>query len=583
MSLGTKRLNAALIFLGAAALAVCVASPAILQYRTLRFDREYREFRIQARNWVRNPFAKIEPPPIVVEDAIDTNLLRLRRRVFYAARVDPSILPRPDGYPPVGAAMGVRGSRALIATRSGTFYEVDFGGAREQIRKTSLVLDTGYDALRQFGADRQANETDDDGTGGLRYATITGLLFLTDRDALAAAYTHWNSERKCISSRVALLDLRDDWRAGHGRWQDVFESRPCISFDDRFRGNQAGGRLVEVGPGTILLAVGDFGHDGLTYKSLVEDRTTSYGKAIELHLDTHHSRVVASGLRNPQGLAVDAQGGVWSTEHGPRGGDELNLIRPGRDYGWPHVSYGTEYGRHVWPLSRRQGHHEGYEEPVYAWTPSIGVSNLIEVRHFAPEWDGDLLVLSLRGRRLSRLRLGGGRVRLEEPIAMSERLRDIGQLDDGRIVLWTDSARLVVLSVDRSESSVEKLFAAASPRARSVLKACAECHSFDDSAPTDGRIGLWGINGRRFAAGEPGLYSDALKNASGRWNRGTLDRYLQNPQRMIPGTTMPYPGIADNGVRAEVVEALSRLELHQDSDSHPDGGDRAGRAREGQR
>jgi cytochrome c2 len=555
---GKRYVYAALMFVGAAALAVSVASPAILQYRTLRFDREYREFRIEARNWVRNPFANIEPPPVAVEDTMDSNLLRLRRRIFHAARVDPSILLTSDGYLPGGAAMGIRGSRALIATRRGNFYEVDFAGPREQIRKTSLVLDTGYDTLRRFGLERQAS--DDEGTGGLRYANVTGLLFLTDRDALAAAYTHWNDERKCISSRVALLDLRDDWRAGHGRWQDVFESTPCISFEDGFRGNQAGGRLVEVGPGTILFAIGDFGHDGVTYTSLVQDPTTSYGKVIELHVDTRKSRVVSTGLRNPEGLARDAHGGVWSTEHGPRGGDELNLIRAGKDYGWPHVTYGTGYGRHIWPLSPRQGHHEGYEEPVYAWTPSIGVSNLIEVRNFSPEWNGDLLVLSLRGRRLSRLRLSGQRVLLEEPIPMSERLRDIGQLDDGRIVLWTDSARLVVLSVDRNDSSLETVFAAASPRARSVLESCAECHSFDDSAPTDGRISLWSINGRRFAAGEPSLYSDALKKASGRWNRGTLDRYLANPQRMIPGTTMPYPGIPDSAVRAEVVEALSHLE-----------------------
>jgi aldose sugar dehydrogenase len=555
----TRHVKAALIFVGAGALAVCVASPAILQYRTLRFDREYREFRIQARNWVRNPFANVEPPPVVVEDIIDTNLLRLRRRVFHAARVDPSILLPADGYLPGGAAMGIRGSRALIATRRGTFFEVDFAGPREQIRKTSLVLDTGYDTLLRFGRDRQANDNDD-GTGGLRYANVTGLLFLTDREALAAAYTHWNDEQKCITSRVALLDLRTDWRAGPGRWQDVFESTPCLSFDDGFRGNQAGGRLVEVAPGRILFAVGDFGHDGVTYDSLVQDQTTSYGKAIELHLDPGDSRIVSTGLRNPQGLALDARGRVWSTEHGPRGGDELNLIRAGRDYGWPHVTYGTGYGRHVWPLSRRQGHHEGYEEPAYAWTPSIGISNLIEVRNFSPEWNGDLLVSSLRGRRLSRLRLSGDRVRLEEPIPIGERLRDIGQLDDGRIVLWTDLARLVVLSVDRRDASVETIFAAASPRARSVLETCAECHSFDDSAPTDGRISLWGINGRRFAAGDPTLYSDALKNASGRWNRGSLDRYLANPQRLIPGTTMPYPGISDSAVRAEVVEALSTLE-----------------------
>ena len=559
MPISKRHLKAALVAIGGATLAVCAASPAALRYGTLHFDREYREFRIEARSWVRNPFARIEPPPVVVEDTVDTNLLRLRRRVIHCARVEPSMLLPPDGYLPGGAAMAVRGSHALIATRRGNFFEVDFAGSREQIRKTRLVLDTGYDRLKTFGQTRQKNDTDE-GTGGLRYANVTGLLFLTDRDSLAAAYTHWNDQQRCMTSRVALLDLRDDWRSGRGRWQTVFESTPCLPFDEGIRGNQAGGRLIEIGPGVLDLALGDFGHDGVTYKALAEDDSTSYTKVIEIHIDTGDHRIVSTGLRNPEGLARDAQGRVWSTEHGPRGGDELNLIRAGRNYGWPHVTFGTGYGRHVWPLSRRQGHHDGYQEPVYAWTPSIGVSNLIEVRNFAPEWDGDLLVLSLRGRRLSRLRLSGESVRLEEPIPMNERLRDIGQLGDGRIVLWTDSARLVVLSVDRSESSVEAVLAAVPPRTRAVLETCAECHSFDDSASADGRISLWGINGRRFAAGEPSLYSDALRNASGRWNRHTLDQFLADPQRMIPGTTMPYQGIRDSTVRAEVVEALSRFE-----------------------
>ena len=558
MSISGRRVIAGLAVVGAATLAVCLASPAILQLRTLYFDREHREFRIRARGWVRNPFAKVEPPPLVTEDSIDTNLLRLHRRVIQCARIEPSILLPPDGYLPGGAAMEVKGKRALIATRRGNFYEVEFAGAREQIRKTSLLLDTGYDALRSFSREPQQT-ANDDGTGGLRYVNVTDLLFLTDRDSLAAAYTYWNAPRRCIATRVAVLDLRDDWRSGHGRWDVVFESTPCLSFDEGFRGNQAGGRLVETGPGRLLLAVGDFGRDGVTYRSEIQDATTSYGKVIEINVDTRDHRVVSTGVRNPEGLARDGHGRVWSTEHGPRGGDELNLIRTGKDYGWPNVTFGTGYGRHVWPLSREQGRHEGYEEPILAWTPSIGVSNLIEVRNFAPEWNGDLLVLSLRGRRLSRLRLSGERVVLEEPIPVSERLRDIGQLGDGRIVLWTDSARLVVLSVDRSKPGVETRFAAASPRVRSILETCAECHTFDDGASTEGRINLWGINGRRFAAGEPSLYSDALKNASGRWNRSTLDRFLADPQRMIPGTTMPYSGIQDNAVRQGVVEALTQL------------------------
>ena len=306
MSISGKHVGAGLAVIGAATLAVCLASPAIFQYRTLYFDREHREFRIRVRGWVRNPYGKYDPPPIVVEDTLDTNLLRIRRRVIDVGRVDPSVRPPADGYLPGGAAMDVKGTRALIATRRGSFYEVDLDDPHGRVRKTSLVLDTGYDTLRAFSLDRQ-NSDNDDGTGGLRYVNVTDLMFLTDRNSLAAAYTYWNSGKECIASRVAVLDLREDWRSGHGRWHVVFESTPCIPFGDGFRGNQAGGRLVEIGRGAIYLAVGDFGRDGVTYKSLVEDHSTSYGKVIELHIDSGEHRVVSTGVRNPEGLARDAR------------------------------------------------------------------------------------------------------------------------------------------------------------------------------------------------------------------------------------------------------------------------------------
>jgi glucose/arabinose dehydrogenase len=102
-----------------------------------------------------------------------------------------------------------------------------------------------------------------------------------------------------------------------------------------------------------------------------------------------------------------------------------------------------------WPLAKKVGGHDDFEMPLYAWVPSIGVSNLIQVTNFADEWDGDLLVASLWPGKLRRLRMNGDRVLYDEPIPIGDRIRDIDQMADGRIVLLTDTAKLIVLEVKR--------------------------------------------------------------------------------------------------------------------------------------
>ena len=79
---------------------------------------------------------------------------------------------------------------------------------------------------------------------------------------------------------------------------------------------------------------------------------------------------------------ISTNGELISTEHGPRGGDELNIIKSGRNYGWPEVTLGTQYLSYSWPYNKKQGRHEGFESPIFSWSPSIAVSNLIEVRDF---------------------------------------------------------------------------------------------------------------------------------------------------------------------------------------------------------
>jgi glucose/arabinose dehydrogenase len=147
------------------------------------------------------------------------------------------------------------------------------------------------------------------------------------------------------------------------------------------------------------------------------------------------------GHRNPQGLVIDQDtGNVWATEHGPQGGDELNLILAGRNYGWPVIGYGVNY-RTGLPI-HSSTHKDGMAQPVAFWVPSIGASGLLLYDGDAfPMWRGNLLAggLSAQHRRLSRLSLDGRRVMTREPLLLGAyRIRDVRQGPDGLIYLAVD-------------------------------------------------------------------------------------------------------------------------------------------------
>jgi glucose/arabinose dehydrogenase len=145
------------------------------------------------------------------------------------------------------------------------------------------------------------------------------------------------------------------------------------------------------------------------------------------------------GHRNIQGLIVDpATGALWAHEHGPQGGDEVNLIRRGANYGWPRATHGVHYGGA--PITEHRSL-PGMEDAVKVWVPSIAPSGLAAVGGAAfPGWRGDLLVGALRDRALVRLTREGDRIVGEERIPMfGERIRDVRVLPDGRVLLLTDS------------------------------------------------------------------------------------------------------------------------------------------------
>src|SRR5690606_15132171 len=146
------------------------------------------------------------------------------------------------------------------------------------------------------------------------------------------------------------------------------------------------------------------------------------------------------GHRNQQGAALHPETGrLWTNEHGPRGGDEINIPQAGKNYGWPIVSYGTEYSGA--PVGDGESAAPGMESPIYDLPPSIGVSGMAFYAGDAiPEWQGSLFVGGLARPRLRRLTLDGEKVAGEETLLenLGARIRDVRQGPDGALYLLTD-------------------------------------------------------------------------------------------------------------------------------------------------
>lgn len=254
-----------------------------------------------------------------------------------------------------------------------------------------------------------------------------------------------------------------------GRWQndrlvdieDIFEAAAWSDRPGHF-----GARIAFDGAGHLFMSVGDrmAGLDlesrGAGFTDDLEghpsqDTSDHRGTIVRLNLDGSvpddnpfvgrdgfRPEIWSYGHRNPQGLVYDSQTGIlWSTEHGPQGGDELNHIERGRNYGWPVIGYGVNYRSGTELHSGR--HREGMEQPAAFWVPSIGVSGLALYDGDAFEgWQGNLFAggLSPMHRRLSRLSVAGDVVQDREPLLPGDyRIRDVRTGPDGLIYIATDS------------------------------------------------------------------------------------------------------------------------------------------------
>ena len=259
-----------------------------------------------------------------------------------------------------------------------------------------------------------------------------------ENNILYLAYAHGTRDANATRIVRGVFD-----GASLSEVETVYEVSPL-----KDTGHHFGGRMVWGGDGKLYLTTGDGG----AYQERSQDMATSFGAVVRLNEDgsipddnpnfgdNALPELYSKGHRNPQGLVYDAERGVlWSNEHGPRGGDEINNVEAGGNYGWPAASYGINYnGSKVTPFTE----FDGATQPVKHWTPSIAPSGMAVYRgDLFPAWDGDLLVgamASHSSQALHRIVMDAGSPAGEERYLVGERIRDVRVGPDGAIYVTTE-------------------------------------------------------------------------------------------------------------------------------------------------
>ena len=311
----------------------------------------------------------------------------------------------------------------IVAELGGAIRHVDNNGkVSEPISGTPIVYRAGQGGL--FDVLRHPN--------------------FSENNQIYLSYASGNEEANATTVAKATWN-----QTGLTNLEVIFEATPS-----KYAALHYGGRLAWLPDNTLLLTTGD----GFDFREGAQDRSTHFGKTIRMNENGEPAKdnpfseypfVYSYGHRNPQGLAVSSDGTIYQHEHGPQGGDEVNIIAPGENYGWPIITYGLDYnGAYVSPFTEM----EGMTQPLHVWTPSIAPSGLaIYEGDLFPEWKGDLFVGDLNNQHVKRLTLQqNAAVAITEEAIFTEvnaRVRDVRVSPKGEIYLITDGENGVIFRV----------------------------------------------------------------------------------------------------------------------------------------
>jgi aldose sugar dehydrogenase len=364
----------------------------------------------------------------------------------------------PDGYQPLPLWLGQ--TRAPMPAKTEAFTVETFaqgvnGAAFQFLPDGRILLAERNGRIRIVGNDGKISEplagmpSDMYATGQSLFGVHPDKGFATNRTiyftyAVLAPGANPATERSPAHVHVASARIAADEKRLEG-------------VKDLLDAEGTGGRVIQAHDGTLLVTTTVPAGLGIVSADWMQPQQLDslMGKVLRINADGTipkdnpfvgktgaRPEIFALGFRDDQGMAIHPKTGtLWATEHGPRGGDEINAVEKGKNYGFPVIGYGREYNGK--PINGDKTVQAGMEQPVYFWTPDIAPAGIaFYTGKMFPVWSGNLFVSSLVGRYLVRLVLDGNRVVAEErlPNDLNARIRGVNEGPDGSLYVLTDGA-----------------------------------------------------------------------------------------------------------------------------------------------
>ena len=463
-----------------------------------------------------------------------------------------------------GGAITAVGPHIIIATNEGDFFQISTE-TMGVVENFLPHLDNGREKIgsSKFYSYRESN------------GRVHDLLYFNAD--FYVSYDRYITETDTIHFEISRFDKNNKI------WTPIYRS---LALDVSYFALGNGGKMTPLDDENIVFSIGDYSLDSknnLPSDFASQNPTLPWGKVLKLHVESGNNSVFSMGHRNIQGLTVLKNGAIIASEHGPRGGDELNAIVEGQNYGWPFVSFGTKYNSYELidsvPYEKFKdkdvkdqilnNRKIKYTAPFYSFIPSIAPTDIIQIDDVHPLWDSDLLLASLKAMSLYHIKVdmdkttalfGKGNVVFVEPIYIGSRIRDLEE-NGGIIWLLLDDGTISTIEPTSSLTPVEKNI--------DGLSSCMTCHNLE---PSQGAVApsLIGLFDRQIATSSFNKYSDGLKllkseNPNMRWTETNLIAYLMDPQSFAPGTTMPNMGLTEGGAKC----VIARIQALEEYDGVP--------------
>ena len=356
-------------------------------------------------------------------------------------------------FPPVNAADFADGSLSLTFNSQSISKATTGGGntrgpALALLKDDTVLLGGGKNggelltwnkdktALRSLGNFIPANRRQIDSRFAINDIAVLSESAVSAK--LLISYPRLGASRSCVE--IAVDELIYDRKRQRVKFvANWFVTKPCVPISAV---QHTAGRFAVIDKKSTYVSIGDLGFSQINNRAKRGDLGSIF------KLTAKSSVKISQGHRNPQGMLLLDNKSLLAAEHGPRGGDELNVIVQGGDYGWPFVTYGEPYGSGDYVRPEKTGTHVGYKEPIKYWVPSIAPTELVQLPEQGwGKWGRALVLGSLREEVLVFIRVSERFEVLETvQVDMGERIRDLEVLSNGSLMATTDSGKLITVA-----------------------------------------------------------------------------------------------------------------------------------------